>query len=85
MARPGQGQGRRALRLALDLAFGEYAAHRLWLDVDVDNDRARHVYRTLGFVEEGILRDGALLGGEYRALVVMSMLEEEYRATRDCR
>ncbi len=85
IARPGQGLGRRALGLALDLAFGEFAAHRLWLDVNVDNDRARHVYRTLGFVEEGLLRDGAFLGDAYRSLAIMSMLEQEYRATRDTR
>ncbi len=85
IAQPGQGLGSQALRLALDLAFGEFAAHRLWLDVDVDNHRARHVYRTLGFVEEGLLRDGAFLDGVYRPLVIMSMLEEEYRAVRDSR
>ncbi|MFX6010997.1 GNAT family protein, partial [Acinetobacter baumannii] len=34
----------------------ETSCHRLVLEVFTDNSRARHVYRSLGFVEEGLLR-----------------------------
>jgi len=67
------------LEAIVNKAFREFCAHRLWLDVYQDNSRARQVYRDLGFVEEGVLRECIQRGEEYRSLVVMSMLEAEYR------
>jgi len=81
-APPGRGIGRAALEEVLDIAFKELSAHRLWLDVYEDNERARHVYRVLGFVEEGTLRECVKTAGGYRSLVVMSLLEGEYRLRR---
>ncbi|MGA2630832.1 MAG: GNAT family protein [Terriglobia bacterium] len=80
IAEPGRGVGRQVLRAIIDKGFGELSAHRLWLDVYDDNHRARHIYRSLGFVEEGTLRECIECEGRYRSLVVMSMLESEYRA-----
>ena len=76
----GRGTGREALRLVVQLAFGEWNAHRLWLDVYDDNERARRTYRRLGFVEEGTLRECCWHGGRFRSLVVMSLLEADVRA-----
>jgi diamine N-acetyltransferase len=75
--RPGQGIGRQALRQVIDLAFTEWNAHRFWLDVFDDNLRARRTYAALGFVEEGRLRECEWMGGRWRSLVVMSILENE--------
>ena len=80
VATPGQGQGRALLRAVVRLVFDELGAHRLWLDVYADNARARAAYRGLGFVEEGALRDGALRADGFVSLVLMSILEHEYRA-----
>jgi RimJ/RimL family protein N-acetyltransferase len=77
----GVGVGRRALRLILDFVFDEVGAHRVWLDVKLDNDRARRAYEAVGFVKEGILRDALRRGGRYESLAVMSVLEDE--RTRD--
>jgi diamine N-acetyltransferase len=77
IVRPGRGLGRQVLRTIIDMVFGEICAHRLWLDVYEDNHRARHVYRSLGFVEEGTLRECIKRGDQYRSLVVMSILESE--------
>lgn len=79
VAEPGRGLGRQVLRAILAAAFRDLAAHRLWLDVFADNTRARHLYRSVGFVEEGVLRESVKRNDEYRSLVVMSMLENEYR------
>ena len=73
----GRGLGRAALRLVLDRAFGELGAHRVWLDVKVDNARARRAYEAVGFVEEGVLRDALLTDGRYESLAVMSVLAHE--------
>jgi diamine N-acetyltransferase len=82
IAEPGRGLGRRLLEALLEKAFDELAAHRIWLDVFTDNSRARHVYCSVGFVEEGVLRECVKHGDEYRSLVLMSMLESEYRRLR---
>jgi ribosomal protein S18 acetylase RimI-like enzyme len=78
---PGQGTGRRALEAVIRLAFGELGAHRLWLDTFVDNARARHLYTSLGFREEGVLREAYCRDGRYKSLVLLSMLDHEH-ATR---
>jgi RimJ/RimL family protein N-acetyltransferase len=77
---PNQGVGRKLLTEVADRVFGEYRAHRLFLDVFVTNDRARHVYETFGFRKEGIMRDAIYRDGAYHSLVLMSLLESEYRA-----
>lgn len=77
IAKPGRGLGRMVLRAIVAQVFDDLSAHRLWLDVYEDNHRARHVYRSVGFVEEGTLRECVKHGDKYRSLVVMSMLDSE--------
>jgi RimJ/RimL family protein N-acetyltransferase len=79
----GQGYGKRAIELVKQLAFETYHAHRLWLDVKVENDRARAIYQVAGFVEEGILRECLKSDTGYESLVIMSMLRQEYRKQED--
>jgi diamine N-acetyltransferase len=76
----GRGVGRRLIELVLDHAFGELGAHRVWLDVMPHNQRARRAYEAVGFIEEGLMRDALLIDGAYESLVVMSVLEPEWRA-----
>ncbi len=79
----GQGYGLAALQEVQQIAFTQYQAHRLWLDVIETNARARSLYQTLGFQEEGTLREALLHHGQYVSLVIMSMLASEYQA-REC-
>ena len=83
VVRPDEGYGRALLKRVISLAFDTYGAHRLWLDVIETNERARHVYRSLGFVEEGVFREAKLYqDGRFYSLVLMGMLESEYRERR---
>jgi diamine N-acetyltransferase len=77
---PNRGVGKQLLTEVADRAFGEYSAHRLFLDVFVTNDRARHVYQNFGFRQEGIMRDAIYRDGAYHSLVLMSLLETEDRS-----
>ncbi|MGA3225322.1 MAG: GNAT family protein [Acidobacteriaceae bacterium] len=77
---PNQGTGTKLLTEVAERAFGQYGVHRLYLDVFVNNDRARHVYETFGFRKEGIMRDAIYRDGAYYSLVLMSLLESEYHA-----
>lgn len=74
----GRGYGRAALRLAIAAAFEEHGAHRLWLDVKPHNERARSLYRSAGFVEEGLMRDALFHDGRFESLVLMSILRPEW-------
>jgi diamine N-acetyltransferase len=82
IARRGLGIGRAALDAVLDHAFGPGAAHRVWLDVMLDNDRARRLYESVGFLAEGVMRDAHRSGDRYLPLCLMSILEPEWRERR---
>jgi diamine N-acetyltransferase len=78
VADPGKGVGRQILEELIHMAFEELKAHRLFLDVYEDNSRARHLYESLGFCYEGIMRETAFREGEFFSLHLMSMLDREY-------
>jgi diamine N-acetyltransferase len=78
VAEPGRGAGRAALRLIKRLVFDELNRHRLWLDVVPTNVRARALYLSEGFAEEGILREAARRPSGYVPLIMMSLLEGEW-------
>jgi RimJ/RimL family protein N-acetyltransferase len=75
--RKGCGLGRQALRLVLAHIFEALGAHRVWLDVKIDNERAQRADLAAGFVREGVLRDALLTDGRYESLIVMSVLQPE--------
>jgi diamine N-acetyltransferase len=76
----GRGLGRACLKLLKKVAFEDLHAHRFWLDVKTRNTRAKSLYDSEGFVEEGRLRECVLGPEGYESLVVMSMLQSEYAA-----
>ena len=76
----GRGYGRAALGLVKKLAFEQWQAHRLWLDVKDHNLRARHVYETEGFTAEGLLRECLKKGDHFESVIIMSILRQEYAA-----
>jgi diamine N-acetyltransferase len=75
----GQGHGRHCVRLLKRMAFRDLQAHRFWLDVRELNTRALALYASEGFVVEGRLRECVRTENGYASLVVMSVLEAEYR------
>jgi diamine N-acetyltransferase len=79
VAVPERGLGRRMLKELMRIAFSELGAHRLFLDVYEDNARARHLYESLGFQYEGLMRDAARREDSWCNLCLMSILESEYR------
>jgi RimJ/RimL family protein N-acetyltransferase len=76
----GRGIGRASVGAVKAYAFHALNAHRLWLDVKSKNARARHLYRSEGFVEEGVMRECILEDGGFESLVLMSMLRPEFEA-----
>jgi diamine N-acetyltransferase len=76
------GSGRTVVQIIQRLAFDELGAHRLWLDVKEDNDVARRLYTSEGFVTEGVLRECVKTEDGYDSLVVMSILRGEFTQRR---
>jgi diamine N-acetyltransferase len=76
---PGKGYGRAALRLILARVFDDHEAHRLWLDVRTYNERALRLYASEGFVREGLLRECDRVGDHYESVIIMSILEDEFK------
>lgn len=80
--RKGEGFGRAALRVAKKVAFDDLGAHRFWLDVKARNTRAQALYESESFVLEGRLREAVKVAEGFDSLIVMSMLEPEFKARR---
>lgn len=62
-----------------DFAFGVLGLHRLSLEVFSFNPRAQRVYQKAGFRREGMLRDAVRDGQNYGDIILMSLLEPEWR------
>ncbi len=77
IADKGKGYGRQTLRLIKQYCFGQLKSHRLWLDVVEDNLRAQHIYRSEGFVLEGLMREAHKTEKGYKNLLLLSILEHE--------
>lgn len=76
----GKGYGTEVMKLLLDYAFGSLALHRIAIGVVGYNERALKFYEKLGFQREGVQRDGYYTDHRFSDFVMMSILEDEYRA-----
>ena len=75
----GQRYGSRTFDLLLRYFFSYQNMHRLWLLVIDVNETAIHVYKSKGFVPEGVYREALFRDGQYHDYVLMSLLESEYQ------
>ncbi len=75
----GKGYGSDAMHTLLDVAFRWYNLHRIFLRVVSDNERAIRSYTKCGFQQEGIQRDSTFVDGQYKDLIIMSILEDEFK------
>lgn len=69
-----QGVGRALMETLLDMADNWLKLVRLELSVFEDNERAIHLYESLGFEKEGLRRMAAIRNGEYVNEFAMSRI-----------
>ncbi|MCB8881969.1 GNAT family N-acetyltransferase [Acidisoma cellulosilytica] len=82
----GEGHGRQIFAATRDWVFRETTAHRLWLRVYRHNSTAYALYRSCGFVEEGVAREARLLPDGSRVdVVMMSQLRREWQSLQDAK
>lgn len=78
--RNGGGYGTEALRLMCRYGFNNMRLHQITLWVVAENELARHVYRKVGFVEEGRHREAFVAqDGTRHDMILMSMLKGELK------
>ncbi|OEH92497.1 GNAT family N-acetyltransferase [Bacillus solimangrovi] len=58
--------------------FNEMALNKIWLRVDIDNNKAIKSYQKIGYVEEGTLRQDRLRNGLFVDRMRMSILKTEF-------
>lgn len=78
----GKGLARRATELAMDYGFGVLNLHKIYLVVDKENTKAIHIYETLGFQVEGVLRQEFFINGQYRDVTRMCLFQHDYLGSR---
>jgi ribosomal-protein-alanine N-acetyltransferase len=82
LARAAQGRGymREALCAAYAWGFETMALERIEAQVHPENAASLALLKSLGFVEEGLLREAGLWLGERRDLVQLGLLRREFSA-----
>lgn len=75
----GKGIGTFAVDAMLQHAFYNMNLRRIELTVLENNDRAKHLYEKIGFVQEGVKRMARYKNGEFVNMLLYSILKEEYR------
>ncbi len=79
IADKGKGYGKASIKAIQKYTFKNLNAHRLWLDVKDHNERARFLYQSTGFIVEGRLRECIKNEDQYESLIIMSILQKEYK------
>ncbi len=74
----GKGYGTKIAKLMLKFGFKELSLHRICLRALEGNDRAIKSYENAGFRREGFLRDDVCIDGEFRNVVWMAALSEDF-------
>ena len=77
------GYGTDAIITLLRFAFSEMNLHRVWLTANEDNERAVACYRKCGFQEEARLRRHVFKRGQYRDVLTMGILRNEFEAMHE--
>ncbi|HNW04309.1 MAG TPA: GNAT family N-acetyltransferase [Oscillospiraceae bacterium] len=78
-----QGIGAALMKQIIDLADNWLGLTRIELEVNVDNERAIHLYKKFGFEIEGRKRMAILRDGQYVDAYLMSRIKEPPRYTPD--
>ncbi|KTR40389.1 hypothetical protein NS263_07960 [Curtobacterium oceanosedimentum] len=76
----GRGYGTDAVRLLTAYGFREMGLNRIEIQVHAFNDRARAVYRKVGYHEEGIRREAVFHDGRFHDEVIMSALARDWQS-----
>jgi len=69
----GKGIGKATLELIIDYAFHKLNLNKITLEVLASNKAAIKLYKNIGFIEEGLLKQQAFVNGKYEDVKVYSV------------
>jgi len=73
----GKGLGKEATKHIIEYAIKKLNLHKIQLEVIADNKRAIELYKNLGFIEEGILKQQFYFDGIYFDVIVMGYIRDK--------
>lgn len=73
----GKGYAKEGMQLLLNYAFQVLNLRKINLEVIEKNEAAIHLYRKMGFQEEGRLRKQVIVQGEYYDVLQMGLFDKE--------
>lgn len=77
----GKGIGTDTVMAVMRYAFDELGLHRLDTGILDENVASKALYKKCGWKEEGMKRSSIYKGGEWKNLVLVGILDEDYRKT----
>lgn len=75
----GHGLAQAGMRAGIEYGFNVLNLHKIYLYVDVENAAAVHIYKKIGFVEEGCLKDHFFAEGQYHDSYMMGLFADDFR------
>lgn len=75
----GKGAGKISTQAMLCHAFDDLGLNRIYLTVLTGNIRARSLYKSSGFSEEGVIREAVFKDGRHLDLILMSILASDFK------
>lgn len=73
------GYGRDTIVTLLRFGFDTLGLHRIEILANAENERAVHLYRSIGFTEVGRQRETVYMRGKFRDHLCLDMLDREFR------
>ena len=74
----GKGLAKESLILAFRYIFDRYDLKSIYAKMRIENKSSIGLYRSLGYVRDGILRAHVYSHGAYRDIAIMSILRDEF-------
>lgn len=74
----GHGYAQSAMKAGIEYAFTVLNMHKVYLYVDVKNASAVHIYKKIGFIAEGTLRQHFFAEGRYHDSLMMGIFKSEF-------
>src|SRR3989344_6144944 len=71
-----KGYAQEILPALVDYAFKKLKLHKVWLMHWKENKKAGHLYKKLGFIKEGILKDEYYWHGKYHDMIRMAIISK---------
>ena len=74
----GKGYGTDAIKVMLWVGFNILGLESVYLSTFPQNERAQRAFKSAGFKEAGVRRRGIFTMGEFRDIIMMDILKEEF-------